>query len=1093
MSCRFPCREKWSSTFKVIALIGFGVIAEGIPPARADETLPERVEFNRDVRPILSDVCFHCHGPDAAQRKGDLRLDTQDGATADLGDGRRAVVPERLEESELIRRVETSDADLQMPPPDSGRTLSSRQQAVLRRWIAQGAKWDAHWSFVRPARTELPRVKQHERARGPIDLFVAARLERECVSPSRMAERTSLLRRATLDLTGLPPSSDDVADFLNDESPDAFERRLDRLLASPRYGERMAVRWANAARYADTSGYQSDGERTMWRWRDWVIDAYNANMPFDQFTVEQLAGDLLPNPTLDQRIATGFNRNHRGNAEGGIIPEEYAVEYVVDRVETTATVWLGLTMMCARCHNHKYDPLPQTDFYQMYSFFNNVPEKGRAVKYGNSPPFIVSPTQSQQRELAEMDRHLSSAKATWTAMQSDVTLSQEKWERQNVPQLAAAAAVSHGMILYFPLDGSSSASVSLPSANARPAGYLGQLRTSPVISPDQVLSSKEAGDPEFVPAVQGMALQVNDQHHAAVGDVANFGFFDPFTISAWIRPDGDRGGTVISRMTDALHGDGWCVVLEQGKIQVHLTKRWLDDACRVETVDSIEPGQWRQISVTYDGSRETAGIQIFVDGMLWPTISLLDELNQSFDNKGPLRIGGGNGPDGRFHGLIDEVRIFDRVLSADDAAILALNEHLSAIAAIPAAARTKVQAAALRQFFVQRGAEATIRAAWADQQRLKDERSRFMDGFPTTMVMYDMPQPRKTHVLLRGEYDKPGEQVSADVPARVMPLAREAPRNRLGLAQWLIDPAHPLTARVAVNRYWQMLFGVGFVKTVDDFGLQGEWPSHPELLDWLAIEFQGVPGSSVARWDTKRLLRQVMSSATYQQSSRTSDELHQRDPENRWLARGPRFRLSAEMVRDQALAASGLLVEQLGGPSVRPYQPDGLWKDLAGIDYEQDHGASLYRRGLYTYWKRTVAPPSMVTFDAGGRETCIVKETRTNTPLQALNLMNDVTYVEAARALGEAMMAETNSSPSNRIDFAFRRVLGRAARPAELAVLGEGYADHLAHFRQNASDADVLTKQGESVRAANLDVAELAAWTTIAGLILNLDETVTRE
>ncbi|WP_010587426.1 DUF1553 domain-containing protein [Schlesneria paludicola] len=1092
MSFRYRCRGWWVNASWAIALFGFGVVADGNRFAQADEPLPERVEFNRDVRPILSDVCFHCHGPDAAQRKGDLRLDTHAGATADLGDGRRAIVPEHAEQSELVRRVESTDADLQMPPPDSGRTLSSRQQALLRRWVAQGAKWDLHWSFVRPVRAELPRVKRSEWARGPIDLFVAARLEQEGIPPSRMAERTTLLRRATLDLTGLPPSPDDMADFLRDESPDAWERQLDRLLASPRYGERMAVRWANAARYADTSGYQSDGERTMWRWRDWVIDAYNANMAFDQFTVQQLAGDLLPDPTLEQQIATGFNRNHRGNAEGGIIPEEYAVEYVVDRVETTATVWLGLTLMCARCHNHKYDPLPQSDFYQMFAFFNNVPEKGRAVKYGNSPPFLTSPTQSQQRDLAQIDRRLSAAQATWAALQSDVASTQEKWERQQVPDVPAAAAVRHGLILHFPLDGNSSTVVSLPSANGRPVGYLGQLRTSPVISPSLVLSSKDAGDPLFVSAGQGMALQVDDQHHAAVGDVANFGFFDPFSISAWIRPEGDRGGTVISRMTDAMHGDGWCVVLEQGKVQVHLTKRWLDDACRIETVDSIEPGRWRQISVTYDGSRETAGIQIFVDGLPWRSVTLLDELNQSFDNKGPLRIGGGNGPDGRFHGLIDEVRIFDRVLSADEAAILAVNKPLSAIAATPKGDRTAAQTAALRLFFVQQAADETIRTAWTEQLRLRDERSRFVDGLPTTMVMCEMPQPRDTHVLLRGEYDKPGERVGADVPASVMPLAHDAPRNRLGLARWLVNPAHPLTARVAVNRCWQMLFGIGLVKTVDDFGQQGEWPSHPELLDWLAIEFQGVPASS-SQWDTKRLLRQVTSSATYQQSSRTSDELQQRDPENRWLARGPRFRLSAEMVRDQALAASGLLVEQLGGPSVRPYQPDGLWKDLAGIDYEQDHGASLYRRGLYTYWKRTVAPPSMVTFDAGGRETCIVKETRTNTPLQALNLMNDVTYVEAARVLGEAMMREADATPSQRIDRAFLRVLGRTVHPVELAVLSAGYADHLAHFRMHLSDAETLTKQGESVRAPHLDVAELAACTTVAGLILNLDETVTRE
>ena len=1093
MSFQFRCRKLSFNVPMAVASLGILLHLGMTGLVSADELLPDRVEFNRDIRPILSDVCFHCHGPDAAQRKGDLRLDTEDGATADLGEGRRAIVPGRAGQSELVRRIESTDPDVQMPPPDSGRTLTARERGLLERWIEQGAKWEAHWSFVRPRRAAIPSDKRHDWARNPVDSFVAARLRQVELEPSRIAEQTTLLRRATLDLTGLPPTPDEVAEFLNDQSPDAWERLLDRLLASGRYGERMAVRWLNAARYADTSGYQSDGERTMWRWRDWVIDAYNANVPFDQFTVEQLAGDLLPDPTLDQQIATGFNRNHRGNAEGGIIPEEYAVEYVVDRVETTATVWLGLTAMCARCHNHKYDPLPQKDFYQLFAFFNNVPEKGRAVKYGNSPPLLASPTRAQQSELAELERRLSAAQAAWSELQPDVAAAQAQWERQSVPEVVAAEAVRHGLILYFPLNGNSDAAVSVASTTGRPSGYLGQLRTSPVISPNQVLSSKEAGDPRFVAAGQGMALDVDDLHHAAVGDVANFGFFDPFTVSAWIRPEGERGGTILSRMTDALHGDGWCVVLERGKVQVHLTKRWLDDACRIESVRPIEPDLWHQVSVTYDGSRETAGIQIYVDGEPWQTVTLLDELNQSFENKGPFRIGGGNGPEGRFHGLIDEVRIFDRVLSADEAGILAVNAPLSALAAIPASSRTVAQAAALRQYFVQQAADNSIRSAWSRRQQLFDEKARLVESFPTTMVMSDTSVPRETHVLLRGEYDKPGERVHADVPASVMPLRPEVPRNRLGLARWLVDPAHPLTSRVAVNRCWQMLFGMGLVKTVDDFGQQGEWPSHPELLDWLAVEFQGDAGPGAPRWDTKRLLRLVMSSAIYQQSSRTSEDLQQRDPENRWLARGPRFRLSAEMVRDQTLAASGLLVEQLGGPSVKPYQPDGLWKDLAGIDYEQDHGASLYRRGLYTYWKRTVAPPSMVTFDAGGRETCIVKETRTNTPLQALNLMNDVTYVEAARVLGEAMMLDANATPAQRVDQAFLRILGRSARPSELTVLTAGYAHHLAHFRQHRTDAETLTKQGESAPPAHLDVAELAACTTIAGLIFNLDEAVTRE
>ena len=1079
--------------------------------ASGEDSLPDRIEFNRDIRPILSDVCFQCHGPDAAQRKAELRFDSEAGALSPLSDGRAAIVAGKPDESELVRRIRSNDADLMMPPPEFERRLSPRQIALLTRWIEQGAKWEAHWSFVKPVQNIPPDVKSPGWTDSPVDSFVLSRLEREGLSGSGPADRSTLLRRITLDLTGLPPSLEELESFLSDHHPDAFERHVDRLLASPRYGERMAMRWLNGARYADTSGYQSDGERTMWRWRDWVIDAFNQNMPFDQFTIEQLAGDLLPNPSLEQRIATGFNRNHRGNAEGGIIPEEFAVEYVVDRVETTATVWLGLTAMCARCHNHKYDPIAQKDFYQLYAFFNNIPEKGRAVKFGNSPPYLVSPTRDQQRELANLEHRLAAAESTWTSFHDHIVSAQAVWERGMVPDLLAAEAVRRRMILHFPMEGDCSAAFSSPMASTRPEGYLGQTR---LLTPAAALGGvkvTEDGAPQFAAGRFGQALDCEGKHYAVAGDVANFGFFDAFSVGAWIQPRGLQGGTIVSRMTDVLHGDGWCVVLAQGKLQVHFTKRWLDDACRIETADPLDSGDWRHITVTYDGRREAAGIRIYVDGRPQRTVILLDELNQSFDNKGPLRIGAGNGPEGRFHGLIDDVRIFDRTLTDDEARILSVADSLSAIVILPAERRSPAQRGALREYFVQFDADESVRAAWKHQQDLRDERERFVEQLPTTMVMQELPTLRQAHVLIRGEYDKPGEPVSVGVPPSLPPLPEGAPRNRLGLARWLVEPSHPLTSRVAVNRMWQMLFGSGIVKTVDDFGQQGEWPSHPKLLDWLSVEFQAGPPSRPPKnattinnrtdadsptafaWDMKRLLRQIVSSATYRQSSQTTPELQQWDPENRWLARGPRFRLSAEMIRDGALAASGLLVEQLGGPSVKPYQPEGLWKDLAGLEYDQDHGPALYRRSLYTFWKRTIAPPSMLAFDAAGRETCVVKESRTNTPLQALNLMNDVTYVEASRLLAERMMRDGGPAIAERIRRAFLLSLARPPESRELAVLIAGYERHLAYYHDHPDAADVLTRIGEFHRDGHLNVTELAACTTIAGLILNLDEAVTRE
>lgn len=761
----------------------------------ANELAPARPGFNRDIRPILSDACFHCHGPDQNTREAGLRLDVRDDATTATESGAVAIVPGHPEKSEVVRRILSTDEDDRMPPDRSHKSLTPRQKEVLSHWIAQGAEYQNHWAYEPVQRPPVPTPNDH-----PVDAFIRQRLTTENLRAAEEADRVTLIRRATLDLTGLPPSLVEVDAFLNDTAPGAWERVIDRLLASPHYGERMAIDWLDAARYADTNGYQVDRDRSLHPWRDWVIQAFNENKRFDQFTLEQLAGDLLSNATVAQRVATGFNRNHMINEEGGVTEEEFLANYTADRVETTATVWLAQTFNCARCHDHKFDPLTQRDFYSLKAFFHNVSEKG-AGDYSkpanvSSPPFL------------------------------------------------------------------------------------------PVPGPD--LAAK---------------------------------------ISA-IKTD----------------------------------------------IEQAAPDQ---------------------------------------------------SPEGK-------------------ARVAALTKSLE---------------------------EAE-------------------NAVPVTLVMDDA-MPRDTFILLRGAFDQPGEKVTAATPAIMPPMSDSLPRNRLGLARWLVDPAHPLTARVTVNRYWQMLFGTGLVATAEDFGSQGEPPSHPELLDWLAAEFIS------SGWDTKAMLRLLVTSATYRQSSKFTPAARERDPDNRLLARGPRFRLPGEFVRDQALAASGLLATKIGGPSVKPYHPPGLYEQItegSGTTvYVPGKGEDLHRRSLYTYWKRSVPNPAMMLFDAPFRETCVMRRPRTNTPLQALNLLNDPTYVEASRRLAQRMLLEGGASTSSRLTHGFRLITARHPRPAEMTILTASLERTLLDFQADQAGAEALLQVGEATTQPGLNAAELAAYTTVASTLLNLDETVTKE
>ena len=1018
----------------------------------------EVVEFNRDIRPIFSDKCFACHGPDSKNRLTKLRFDTEDGAKQDLG-GRFAIVPGDPSRSEMVRRITAKEGALRMPPVHSGKSLKDREIALIRRWIGQGAKWQKHWSLIPPRRPELPELSNRNWTRNGVDFFILERLDREGLNPSPAADRATLLRRVSLDLTGLPPIPEEIDAFLNDTTPDAYEKVVDRLLESPRYGERMAVGWLDAARYADTNGYQTDGERSMWRWRDWVIDAFNRNMPFDQFTIEQIAGDMLPKATLAQKIATGFNRNHRGNGEGGIIPEEYAVEYVVDRVETTASVWLGLTLGCARCHDHKYDPLTQKEFYQVFAYFNNVPEEGNAFKYGNSPPFIKAPTVAQQTRLRELEAKLAAAQGQFTQLQPELQEAQRRWERSLDTTRPIHWSNPAGLVARFPLDG--------------------------VLANDQWRD----GEPEFVSGEVGQAANLDGKRFLDAGDVANFSFHHRFTLAAWIYPT-SPSGAIVTRTKEIPEETGFGLYLKDGRVQANFIVRWLDDGARVETERLLELNQWHHVLMTYDGSRLAEGIRIFVNGEPQKLRVLLDDMNQPFAVDEPLRIGAGRDPENRFRGYIDEVHIYNFALPPKQAAVLANSMPINEIAAIAPEGRTSAQADKIGRYFMERYAPGHVQRAWNLVTDRRAQTEQLVDSLPTVMVMQERETPRDTFLLIRGSYNRPGERVSPGPPSVLPPLPAGASNNRLGFAKWLVDPSNPLTARVSVNRFWQMYFGVGTVKTVEDFGSQGEWPTHPELLDWLATEFVR------SGWDLKALQKTIVTSATYRQSSKATPELRRKDPENRLLARGPRFRLPAETVRDQALAISGLLVEKIGGPSVRPYQPAGLWKELTAgkeQDYKQDKGEKLYRRSLYTFWKRTVPPPAMMIFDSAGREACSVLQTRTNTPLQALNLMNDVTYMEASRVLAQRMMTEGGQSPDQRIRFAFRLATAHWPKPEESGILLRNFQYYLENYRAYREAALKFVSQGEKPRNPKLDVSELAAYTAVASLILNLDETVTKE
>lgn len=1023
---------------------------------------PAAIDFAREIRPIFSENCFACHGPDANKRKAGLRFDEKEAAFQILESGERAIVAGDVEKSELLRRIASTDKDEVMPPPKEHKKLKPEQVDLLRRWIKEGAVWTGHWAF-QPVKAVTPPVTASGSSH-PIDAFVIARLQKEGLKLAPEADRARLIRRLSLDLTGLPPSVPEVDAFLGDSSPHAYEKVVDRLLAAPHFGERIALPWLDLARYGDTSGYHNDSLRDMWLWREWVIKAFNANKPFSDFTIEQLAGDLLPNATIDQKIASGFHRNVMTSDEGGLIEEEYLNLYVVDRVATTGVTWFGLTLGCAQCHDHKYDPVTTRDFYQVYAFFNNVPESGKdGVRDRNPKPFLSVPSPEDQAKLDQFGAELAAAQKQIGELETQLEARQSEWEKL----VAAAGGVKEpaGPWVRFPLD-----------ADGKGSSDDGKI-----------IEGKLQGEATFPEGASGTALRVEGKGWIDYGEKFGFEKDQAFTAGAWLRLK-PQGGAPFGKMETSPETRGWDLEFHGGKASIHLIHKWPAESIHVQAEKDLPFDTFTHVVFTYDGSGKAAGVKLYINGQLAKTTAPRDNLTGTILTKDPFSIGRRGASGAPFTGRVDDLRIFTRALSAPEVASLGGGPNL-ALVAIPVEKRTPAQNEQLKKFFRETQASDYV-AAKQRGADLTKQKAEFEKSIPNTMVMAELEKPRDTFMKVRGQYDKNGEKVTAGTPRFLPPLPAQPVNGqrytRLDLARWLVSPENPLTARVAVNRWWAMLFGTGLVKTVNDFGAQGEWPSHLELLDWLAADF-------AKDWDIKRAIKQIVMSATYRQSASVTPELLARDSENRLLARGPRHRLEAELIRDNALTISGLLNRTLGGKSTRPAQPPGIWEvnEMGGQSYQKSPGADQYRRGLYTYWRRSTVYPAFITFDAPTREFCAATRARTSTPLQSLVLMNDPVYVEAARVLAQRVLAEAPPENAARLTHAWRLALGRAPAEKERTVLEKALTQQLATYGQDAAAAGALLKVGDAPKTSSATDAELAAWTAVANVLLNLNETIT--
>jgi hypothetical protein len=1032
-----------------------------------------RLSFNRDIRPILSENCFACHGPDNANRQAGLRLDVRERAIEELESGTRAIVPGDVAASELVARVVSDDPDLVMPPPQAkiGR-LTTTQVETLKRWIAEGAVYEPHWAFVSPVK---PAVTA-DGAEHPLDRLVAEKLATRGLALEPEADRATLIRRATFDITGLPPTPEEVAAFVADGSPDAYEKLLDRLLASPRYGERMAADWLDLSRYSDSYGFQVDRERPMWWWRDWVVGAFNRNLPWNDFVTWQVAGDLLPNATDEQILATAFNRLHQQESEGGSVEEEYRVTYVNDRVTTFGTAFLGLTLECCRCHDHKFDPLSQREFYQLFAFFDDVDEAGL---YSFFTPAVPTPKlrlldDATRASLAKADERVGEEAAAVARIEGEARARVVEWlaGRGDPPPVftqVADAGRLPGELLRYSFD-----------ERDKDGRF---VNSAPDAVEGKDLRATSPGENTLAPGHAGQAIRLTGDHPVNT-PVGNFRRSHPFTVAAWIQtPDVKERAVVWHRSrawTDAA-SRGYELLIDKGHLQWSLIHFWPGDAASVRVTEPLAVGRWVHVAVTSDGSGRAAGLKVYVDGHAAATDVVRDCLTREITGGGgdEIDIGERFRDHGFKDGLVDDFRVFDRALAPLEV------RELAEPGTMAKALETKAEGDLLAGWYA-----ATIDEAAAAKRKLLEDARRHRDDLAEkpeeVMVMRELAQPKTAYILERGDYDKRRDPVEPNTPAALPPFPADQPRNRLGLARWLVDPAHPLLARVTVNRLWQGLFGLGLVQSPEDLGSQSTRPEHPDVLDHLAWRFSHPVADGGLGWDMKALVKTIMLSRTYRQRSTADAKTMADDPLNVWLARGPRHRLPAEMIRDGALAAAGLLVEKAGGPPVKTYDMPESFKPA-----EADKGDALYRRSLYTFWRRTGPAPVLESFDVPKRVVCVARRDTTNTPLHALVLLNGPQFVEAARVLAERMLAE-QPDPVAAIEAAFERLTSRRPDEAEKSILRRMHTEQLAWYREHADDAAKLVGVGDKPPRDGLAAVDVAAAAAVVNALMNYDGCVVK-